>query len=191
MKQVAYCLFETPLGWCRIGWNENEQSGTAPSVSLLQLPARTPQLMEAKNARHAGPCSSTTPPPSVAAVIRRVCQHFQGEVQDFRDVIIDLAGVPNFARQVYAATRQILPGQTTTYGALAKSLNRRGAARAVGQALARNPIALLIPCHRVLGAGGRPGGFSAYGGLATKAKMLAVEGVTFGECVLMAHGLFT
>ena len=71
-------------------------------------------------------------------------------------------------------------GQTRTYGELAESAGRPGAARAVGQALGKNPVALIIPCHRVLAAGGKAGGFSAHGGLATKARMLVIEGATFG-----------
>src|SRR6266852_150608 len=87
-------------------------------------------------------------------------------------------GADRFARQVYEAAREIQAGETRTYGELAKALGQPAAARDVGQALARNPIALIIPCHRVVAAGGKPGGFSAHGGRATKARMLAIEGAT-------------
>ena len=179
MKQVAYCLFETPLGWCGIAWSERDDSGTPPAVTFLQLPEATRERTEARIARHSGADQASAPPPPIAQVIDRVCQHLQGDIQDFRDITLDLDGAAPFARQVYQAARQIPTGQTTTYGELAKTLGRPRAARAVGQALGSNPIALLIPCHRVLAAGGKPGGFSAHGGRATKARMLACEGVTF------------
>ncbi len=131
--------------------------------------------------RICGARPASTPPPRIAGVIERVCAHLEGDAQDFRDVGVDLAGVAPFARQVYEAVRQIPAGQTTTYGGLARVLGRPRAARAVGQALAGNPVALIIPCHRVLAAGGKPGGFTAYGGRATKARLLALEGTSFGQ----------
>jgi methylated-DNA-[protein]-cysteine S-methyltransferase len=81
---------------------------------------------------------------------------------------------------VYLAARDILAGQTLTYGELARNLGAPGAARAVGQALGKNPFAPIVPCHRVLAAGGRPGGFSAHGGPSTKLKMLAIERAAIG-----------
>ncbi|HEY8287211.1 MAG TPA: MGMT family protein [Chloroflexota bacterium] len=135
-------------------------------------------MTEARIARCAGASAATEPPPHVAAVITRVCKHLQGEAQDFLDISVDLEGVAPFARQVYEAARDIPAGQTKTYGEIAKILGQPGAAQAVGQALGSNPIALIIPCHRVVAAGGRPGGFSAYGGRTTKAALLALEGAT-------------
>jgi methylated-DNA-[protein]-cysteine S-methyltransferase len=181
MKKVAYCLFETSLGSCGIAWREGEDSRTPPAVTFLQLPEATNARTEARIARSAGASTATAPPPLVAEVIAKLCQHCEGDVQDLRDIRVDLEGVGAFARQVYEAARQIPPGQTTTYGELAKAVGHPGAARAVGHALARNPIALIIPCHRVLAAGGKPGGFSAHGGRATKGKLLALEGAAFGD----------
>jgi O-6-methylguanine DNA methyltransferase len=180
MKQLAYCLFETPLGSCGIAWGEPEDSCTPPAVTFFQLPEATPKRTEARIARNAGARTASTPPPRIAEVIQKVCRHLRGDIQDFRDVAVDLDGAGPFARRVYEAARLIPAGQTTTYGELARAVSRPAAARAVGQALGRNPIALIIPCHRVLAAGGKPGGFSAHGGRATKARLLAVEGVTFG-----------
>ena len=102
-----------------------------------------------------------------------------GLVQWGDDVAVDLDGAESFARQVYEAARQIPAGQTRTYGEIAKAL-RESDARAVGQALGKNPIPLIIPCHRVLAAGGKTGGFSAPGGRATKARLLAIEGAISG-----------
>ncbi len=180
MKQVAYCLFETPLGSCGIAWREAGNSSTSPAVISLQLPEATTKRTESRIARNSGARKSSAPPPRIAEVIKKICKHLQGEAQDFRDITVDLDGAGPFARQVYEAAREIPTGQTRTYGELANALSQPTAARAVGQALGRNPIALIIPCHRVLAAGGKPGGFSAHGGRATKARMLAIEGVSFG-----------
>jgi O-6-methylguanine DNA methyltransferase len=147
-------------------------------VTCFQLPEATTKLTESRIARSSGAGQATAPPPPIAAIIERVSKHLQGDIQDFRDIALDLEGTASFARRVYEAARQIPTGQTRTYGELAKAIGRPTAARAVGQALGKNPIALLIPCHRVLAAGGKPGGFSAHGGRATKARMLAIEGTT-------------
>ncbi len=175
LKQNSYCLFETRLGWCGIAWNER---GNKPAVTLFLLPEATREKTESRMARSSGAREATTPPREIAEIIERVCRHLEGEVQDFRDVVVDLTGEDGSFREVYDAARKIPAGETRTYGDLANLLGRPGSAQAVGQALARNPIPLIIPCHRVLAAGGRPGGFSAPGGLATKEKLLALEGAS-------------
>ncbi len=98
-------------------------------------------------------------------------------MQDFRSVAVDLSAVAPFFRQVYEAAREIPPGQTRTYGEIARAVGQPNRAQDVGQAMAQNPVPILIPCHRVAAAGGKPGGFSAHGGRATKSKLLALEGV--------------
>jgi len=121
------------------------------------------------------------PPPVIQSAIERVKRYFAGENIDFRDVPVDLDGQDDFFRDIYATLRQIGWGQTTTYGALAKQLGAGPeAARDVGVAMGRNPVALIIPCHRCLAAGGKLGGFSAPGGGHTKLKMLELEGVHLG-----------
>ncbi|MGD0960067.1 MAG: methylated-DNA--[protein]-cysteine S-methyltransferase [Methylomonas sp.] len=180
MKQpIVYCLFETPLGWCGIAWRESGDSGAPPPVVLFQLPEATQETTERKIIQDCAGRRSE-PPPEIAGIIRKVCKHLSGDPQDFRDIVLDLEGIGSFAQQVYAAARAIPAGQTRTYGEIARALNCRAAARAVGQALGRNPAALIVPCHRVLAAGGKPGGFSAHGGRTTKARMLAMEGVSVG-----------
>ena len=176
MKQIAYCLFETPLGSCGIAWRDRGDSAASPAVTFLQLPEETAELTERRIARNSGVRESSEPPVRIAEVIEKVRKHLLGEVQDFRDVAIDLDAADPFARLVYEAAREIPAGQTRTYGELARALHRPNAARAVGQALGKNPVALIIPCHRVLAAGGKTGGFSAHGGRATKARLLAIEG---------------
>jgi methylated-DNA-[protein]-cysteine S-methyltransferase len=118
------------------------------------------------------------PTPPVARAVAAVQRYFEGQETDFSGVELDLGDQEPFFRQVYAAARRVGWGRTTTYGALTKELGAGPeAARDVGQAMAKNPVPLIIPCHRVLAAGGKIGGFSAPGGSATKVRMLALEGV--------------
>ena len=123
-------------------------------------------------------CQTRRPPPEVAEAIAAVKRYFEGEETNFSGFNLDLGEQDPFFKQIYAAARRIGWGRTTTYGALAKELGAGPeAARDVGQAMAKNPVALIIPCHRVLAAGGKVGGFSAPGGSAAKIRMLALEGV--------------
>jgi len=181
MKQVAYYLFDTPIGSCGIAWSEDPDASGAPAVAFFQLPEATLKETERRIARNAGANRATAPPASIARMIERIIRHLHGEPQDFSDINLDLEECGPFARQVYQAARKIPAGKTRTYGELAKVVRNPGAARAVGQALGKNPIPLIIPCHRILAAGGKPGGFSAHGGCATKAKMLEIEGATMGK----------
>ncbi len=178
MKQAAYCLFETPLGACGIAWKEQATSRTPPAVTFFQLPEATRSLTDKRIARRSGGRKTRVPPPRIAGIIKKVRKHLRGDLQDFLDVAVDLDAAGPFARQVYEAARKIPAGRTRSYGELARDMNRPTASRAVGQALGRNPIPLIIPCHRVLASGDKPGGFSSHGGLETKAKMLEIEGAT-------------
>jgi len=176
MKQVDYCLFETPLGLCGIAWSEDPTADTPYAVTLFQLPEATAELTEARIAQNSGSSQSSNPPTPIATIIERVRKHLQGELQDFRNVPVDLADAGPFVQKVCVAARKIPAGKTTTYAALASAMGRASMARAVGRALGKNPIPLIIHCHRVLAAGDKPGGFSAHGGRATKARLLAIEG---------------
>jgi len=176
---TGWATFPTALGHCGIAWEGSQ-------VLRLCLPERTgralhPRLIEATGSRR-----PATPPAAVGQVMERVRRHFAGQMQDFSAVPLQLADVPAFWRQVYAAARAIPAGETRTYGQLASAIGSPGSARAVGQALGHNPVALIIPCHRVQAAGGKSGGFSAPGGLATKARMLALEGCSL-EPPLVLH----
>jgi len=188
MKQTAYCLFETPLGACGIAWKERETSRIQPAVTFFQLPEATRNLTDTRIAGSSGGRKARVPPPRIAGIIRKVQKHLRGDVQDFLDIVVDLDGAGLFARQVYEAVRNIPAGRTMTYGELATDMNRPTASRAVGQALGRNPIPLIIPCHRVLASGRKPGGFSAHGGVETKAKMLEIEGATIGIPAVIKSG---
>jgi methylated-DNA-[protein]-cysteine S-methyltransferase len=172
MKEAAYHVFDTPIGACGIAWTEADER-----VTTFQLPEASPDATAVRIARESGGRLADSLPPVIDALINRIDRHLTGaQLDDFLDVNLDLAGVGRFEREVYAVTREIPPGRTVTYGEIAKSLGQPGAARAVGQALGRNPIALIVPCHRVLAAGQQPGGFSAHGGRSTKARLLSIEG---------------
>jgi methylated-DNA-[protein]-cysteine S-methyltransferase len=120
----------------------------------------------------------TPPPHDVERAVDGIVALLDGEAVDLGFVELDLDGLPPFHRRVYDAVRGVPAGSTVTYGEVAARIHSPGSARAVGQAMARNPFPIVVPCHRVLSAGGRIGGFSANGGLGTKQRMLAIEGVT-------------
>ena len=176
MKPACYCLFETALGACGIAWRESTDSSSQPVLTLVQLPEVTPQTTESRIARKSGCSRPSAPPTQIAELIEKIRRHLQGEVQDFRGIAVDLEGVAPFARQVYEAAREIPAGQTRTYGEIAKSIGQPAAAQEVGQALSKNPVPIIVPCHRVSAARGKLGGFSAPGGPTTKARLLALEG---------------
>jgi methylated-DNA-[protein]-cysteine S-methyltransferase len=142
------------------------------------LPTRSAKATERILLRHVPGAEPGAPTPEVAEAVAAVKRYFEGEETDFSGFRLDLDEQDPFFERVYAAARQVGWGHTTTYGALAKELGAGPeAARDVGQAMARNPVALIIPCHRVLAAGGKVGGFSAPGGSAAKIRMLELEGV--------------
>ena len=169
-----YLVFETSGGFCGIAWNN-------VGVTRFMLPARTADATERHLLRRLPGATPGMPPPAVANAIAAVKRYFEGEKTDFSGIPLDLGGQEEFFQQIYAATRRVGWGQTTTYGTLAKELGAGPeAARDVGEAMARNPVPLIIPCHRVLAAGGKVGGFSAPGGSVTKIRMLEREGVRVG-----------
>lgn len=169
-----YIIFETVAGYCGIAWND-------VGITRLQLPTRSAEAVERSLLRRLTGAELGTPAAEVTEVITAVKQYFEGGQVDFLNVRLDLGGQEEFFKQIYAATRRVGWGHTTTYGTLAKELGAGPeAARDVGQAMAKNPVPLIIPCHRVLAAGGKVGGFSAPGGSAAKVRMLALEGVYVG-----------
>jgi methylated-DNA-[protein]-cysteine S-methyltransferase len=177
MKHISYYLFDTSLGFCGIAWKGSESKNCSPAVIFLQLPDTAEELTEEKIAGSTGGLKSD-PPSSIAGTVERIRTHLHGKTQDFSDIIVDIAGLGSFTQQVLTACRNIPAGRTMSYSELARMIHRPKAARAVGQALAKNPIPLIIPCHRVLTLDGRAGGFSAPGGVETKKWILAKEGVT-------------
>jgi methylated-DNA-[protein]-cysteine S-methyltransferase len=167
---TTFTLFDTPIGRCGIAWDGEMVVGVQlPEARVADTRAR---LRERFDGARAG-----TPPPPVQSAIDRIVSSLRGRADDLVDIPLDLASLPPFQRKVYEVVRTIPAGETMSYGEVAAEVGSPGAARAVGQALGRNPYAIVVPCHRVLAAGGRTGGFSATGGVATKLRMLAIEGV--------------
>ena len=169
-----YFIFETTNGFCGIAWNEAR-------ISRFQLPAKSPEIAERMMLRRTAGAEPGVPTPMVTEVVAAVTRYFEGNETDFSQLELNLDGQCVFFKRVYAATRRVKWGQTTTYGTLARELGGGPeTARDVGEAMAKNPIPLIIPCHRVLAAGGKIGGFSAPGGAAVKILMLRLEGVWVG-----------
>ena len=179
MAPAGCCLFDTAIGPCGIAWTEQ-------SIAGVQLPEATPEGTLRRLCRPFGAVAEATPPAFVQQAITRIQALLQGDRDDLRDLPLDLGEVPDFHRRVYEVARAIPPGEVLTYGEVARRIGEPGAARAVGQALGRNPFAPVVPCHRVMAAGGRSGGFSAEGGADTKLRMLEIERARFGG----APGLF-
>jgi methylated-DNA-[protein]-cysteine S-methyltransferase len=176
MSQAAhhYLIFETAGGFCGICWNN-------AGITRFQLPTRTATAAERILLRRLPGAKPGAPTPEVAETVAAAKRYFEGEETDFSSAGLDLGEQDPLFERVYAAARLVGWGRTTTYGALAKELGAGPeTARDVGQAMANNPVALIIPCHRVLAAGGKVGGFSAPGGSAAKRRMLPLEGVHVG-----------
>jgi methylated-DNA-[protein]-cysteine S-methyltransferase len=169
MTDQHFALFDTPIGICGIEWGPRGING-------LQLPMGSEEKTRARIRQRRGDIAETAPTAEVQRAIERIAKLLGGERDDLRDIALDLDGVSEFNRGVYDIARTIPPGETLTYGDIAKRLGGVELSRDVGQALGRNPCPIVVPCHRVLAAGKKPGGFSARGGVDTKLKMLAIEG---------------
>jgi methylated-DNA-[protein]-cysteine S-methyltransferase len=167
-------LFETKAGPVRLRWNER-------GLSAIEMPELPPRELRAALAGQNGIAA----PDFVREAAGALKQHLDGEPQDLSRLPLDLTLLGDFQRAVYQAVRALPSGRTATYGEIAALLGKPGASRAVGQALGRNPFLVAVPCHRVLAAGGAPGGFSAPGGVITKQRLLSLEGVRLA----IAHGL--
>lgn len=168
MTGAAFTLFDTPLGRCGLAWRGD-------LVVASCLPEGDDRRAEAALRRSVPDLAAGTPPAPVAAVAEAIIRLLTDGCEDLRFVALDLAPLPAFDRRVYELSRDIAPGETRTYGELARALDDPMAARAVGRALGANPFPIIVPCHRVLAAGGGIGGFSAPGGIATKRRLLAIE----------------
>jgi methylated-DNA-[protein]-cysteine S-methyltransferase len=168
VADLGFTLFDTAIGRCALAWGERGVVG-------VQLPEARVTETRARMRRRFPDACETAPPPDVQAGLDAIVALLRGEASDLSRIALDFEGVPPFHRRVYALARKIPPGSTLSYGEIATRLGKPGSARAVGQALGRNPFAIVVPCHRVVAAGGRPGGFSAEGGVDTKLRLLALE----------------
>ncbi|HEY4191483.1 MAG TPA: methylated-DNA--[protein]-cysteine S-methyltransferase [Mesorhizobium sp.] len=168
-------VFETALGFMGLAWSER-------GISRVFLADKSSAAVERRLLRHCGqtPTAERDRPRWIAELIASIKRYAAGDEVDFSAVPVDLAGVDDFRLAIYAAARRLDFGQTTTYGELAKRAGHGGLPRETGAALGSNPVPLIIPCHRILAAGGKIGGFSAPGGSAAKERMLELEGVRVG-----------
>jgi len=173
--EQSYTIFETAHGFCAIVWNAN-------GITRFRLPVSSADGAERDLLRVHPGIVPGTPNAQVNEAIATAKRYYEGETVDFSPIPVDLGRLGDFSKQIYTRLRSITYGQTTTYGALAKELGIDDweGARDVGQAMGKNPVPLIIPCHRVLAAGNKIGGFSAPGGAETKARMLELEGVRLG-----------
>jgi methylated-DNA-[protein]-cysteine S-methyltransferase len=169
MSERGFALFDTAIGRCAVAWS-------AAGLLATQLPEADGGRSRRRIAVRVPDCAEAEPPLWVQAAIEKIATHIAGGSVDYRDVPLDRNGIGTWECAVYDAALAIPRGETRTYGALARALGRPEAAQAVGQAIGRNPWPIVVPCHRILAADGRTGGFSAPGGVSTKLKLLEVEG---------------
>lgn len=168
MTAQGFTLFDTEIGRCGLAWGERGLIG-------VQLPESSPGAAWARLRRRFPDAVEAEPSVEIEMVIERIRDLLAGGRDDLSDIPLDLDGQSTFNLRVYEIARAITPGDTSTYGEVAKAMGEPGAARAVGKALGENPWPIVVPCHRVLGSSGHMGGFSAPGGAETKAKLLTIE----------------
>jgi methylated-DNA-[protein]-cysteine S-methyltransferase len=166
----GFTLFETEIGRSAAAWSDR-------GLVRVLLPEGSDRALRARVLAACPGAMEMEAPDVVRRAIERIRDLLAGHPVDLSAVPLDMEGVPPFHRRVYDAARRIPPGATLSYGEVAARAGAPGAARAVGQALGRNPFAIVVPCHRVIAAHGRMGGFSAHGGLRTKTRLLSIEGV--------------
>jgi methylated-DNA-[protein]-cysteine S-methyltransferase len=173
MSNLAFALFDTAIGFCAIVWSGRGVAG-------VQLPEANAAATRARVLKRFPAALESEPPPDVRRAIEGIGSLLEGQPTDLTAIVIDDGDTPGFNRKVYAITRTIPPGATMTYGEIAERLGDRLLAREVGTALGQNPCPIIMPCHRVLAAGGKTGGFSASGGVVTKLRLLSIEGAQPG-----------
>src|ERR1700733_1018582 len=171
--QQNFALFETAIGACAIAW-------TARGIVGVQIHERDAGATKSRIRRRFPAAQEAVPPPEVQHAIDGIVALLCGEPRDLTDIAIDSTDTPEFDARVYAVARTIPPGQTMTYGEIAERLGDKLLAREVGQALGQNRCPIIMPCHRVLAASGKTGGFSAPGGVVTKMRLLSIEGAPPG-----------
>ncbi len=176
----GYALFPTAIGECALAWSD-------AGVVGVWFPEATPDATRQRIERRGH--VEATPPAAIRAAMTRVQRLLEDGCEDLADVTLDMDGIEVFERQVLEAARAIPPGATLTYGELAKRVGAPGAAREVGQAMARNRFPIIVPCHRVMAAGGGFGGFSAPGGLESKARLLNIEKAALNDEPLLFDSL--
>jgi methylated-DNA-[protein]-cysteine S-methyltransferase len=173
----GFALFESAIGACGIAWSQNGLRG-------LQLPERDHVRGLARLKRRFADLDVAEPSAAASAAVSAITRFLDGDIAtDLSFIQLDLDGVGAWEAEVYRAAREISVGSFITYGELARSLGGAGKARAVGQALGRNPWPIVVPCHRVTAAGGATGGFSAPDGVSLKLRLLDIEGALAPEAL--------
>ena len=180
---TGFALFETAIGACGIAWG-------ARGVVGVQLPEASAEKTRARLQRRFPDAREATPDLTIQKAIDGIVALLSGEASDLSAVALDLGGVSAFNRRVYEVARAIPAGATLSYGEIAAKLGEeREVARDVGQALGQNPFPLIVPCHRVLAANGKPGGFSASGGVTTKLRLLTIEKAKISDAPVLFDDL--
>jgi methylated-DNA-[protein]-cysteine S-methyltransferase len=165
---MGFALFDTAIGRCGVAWGGRGLLG-------VQLPEADNARTRARLLQKASRAREMAPPADVRKACDAMADLLDGEARDLSFIALDMERLPAFNRSVYDIARTIAPGETLTYGDIATRLGDKLLSRSVGQALGQNPLPIVIPCHRVLAANGKTGGFSANGGVTTKFRMLAIE----------------
>ena len=165
---AGFALFDTAIGRCGVAWGDRGLMG-------VQLPEADDARTCARLLQKAPGAQEKPPPADVQQACDAMAVLLSGEARDLSFIALDMERIPAFNRSVYDIARTIAPGETLTYGDIATRLGDKLLSRSVGQALGQNPLPIVIPCHRVLAANGKTGGFSANGGVTTKFRMLAIE----------------
>ncbi len=178
MSSLSYTVFDTPIGHCAVVWHE-------AGIVGVQLPEGSAAATARRSCQRFAGAIRCTAPPAVQQAIDAIGLLLRGGGDELSSIPLDLSGLGSFYRRVYELARAIPAGETVTYGELAARAGEPGAARAVGQAMARNPFPLIVPCHRVMAAHGGAGGFSARGGVATKFRLLRIEGALRQEVLAL------
>ena len=166
MRDTGFALFDTAIGPCAVAWGPHGVIG-------VHLPDR--DAMATRNRLQRRGVPQTVPPAAVQRVIDDIVALLRGEPRDLSYVTLDMSAIPPFRQRLYGALRNIPAGSTITYRDLAARIGGECTARDVGEAMGRNPFPIIVPCHRVLAANGKMGGFSAPGGVTTKARILNIE----------------
>jgi len=171
--EAHFAVFPTAIVACGLAWRRE-------AIIAAQLPEASEAETRRRIAARAASTRESEPPAAIREAIAAVTSLLAGARVDLRPIPCDFGEIDDLRLRVYQAAREILAGETCTYGELAARLGDRRLAQAVGQALGRNPLPIIVPCHRVMGAGGRLTGFSANGGVETKLRLLAIEGASLG-----------
>lgn len=174
MATQRFVLFDTTIGPCGIAWG-------ARGVLGVQLPERDVHATRDRLQRRFPDACEAMQPPDIQQAIDSITALLRGEARDLGFITLDMEGIPPFRQTIYSVLRGIRPGTTLSYGEVANRLGDGSSARDVGEAMGKNPFPIIVPCHRVVAAGGRLGGFSAAGGVTTKLRLLNIEGALVGE----------